>query len=112
MCKDVTNEGNDCADCCLSDNAVCRPVHLDEKRNRGQCTYGPANRSESHMLNAERCKNVATGHNEKAGEPRSTKFFDGRTDKSGRTQIIGSKCTEMMVCHSTVLIIRRSSTQA
>ena len=88
MCKDIANEGNDCADCCLSDNAVCLPVHLDEKRNGGQCTYGPANRSENHMLNAERGENVATCHNEKAGEPRSTKFFNGGTDEFARAEII------------------------
>ena len=88
MCKDIANEGNDRADCCLSDNAVSRPVHLDEKRHRGQRTYGPANRSENHMLNAERGENVATRHNQKAGEPRSTKFFNGGTNKSARAETV------------------------
>ena len=99
MCEYIANEGNDCTDCCLADNAVGRSVHLDEKCNCGQCTYGPANRGEDQMLNAERRENVATRHDEKAGEPRPAKLFNGRTDKPACAQIIESEATEVMGCH-------------
>jgi hypothetical protein len=88
MCKDISNEGHDCADGRLSDDAICCPVHLDEKCNGGQCTYGPANRSENHMLHAERGEDIATRHNEKAGEPSSTKFFKGGADEPACAEII------------------------
>lgn len=109
MCEDITNEGNDCTDCCLSDNAVGRPVHLDEKCYGRQRTYGPANRSEDQMLNTERCENVATRHNEKAGEPRPEKFFNGRTDKPARA-ILESEFSEIIGCHfqlPSILLVQR-----
>ena len=99
MRKHIANEGNDCAYCCLPDNAVGRSIHLNEECNRRQCAYGPANRSESHMLNAERGENVATCHDEKAGEPRSTKFFNGGTNESARAQVAERRRIDMMNCH-------------
>ena len=88
MCEDITNEGNDRADCCLSANTISRPIHLEEERNGGQCSYGPGNRREYQMLEVERGENIAARHHEKASEPRPTKLFNSRTEKPTRAQII------------------------
>jgi hypothetical protein len=74
MCEDITNEGNYRADCCLAANTVNRSVHLDEECKGGQCTYGPANRREDYVRDAECGEDVAARHDEKAGEPRTTKL--------------------------------------
>jgi len=86
MCEDITDERNNPADCCLAADTVSRAVHLDEECDGSQCAYGPANRREEHMLEAERGENVAARHDEKAGEPRASKLFQSRTGKPARTQ--------------------------
>ena len=80
MGEDVTNERNDRADGRLSADTVSRPIHLDKQSNGGQCAYGSTNRCEEKMLGAERCENIASRHDEKAGEPRSTKLFNSRAN--------------------------------
>jgi hypothetical protein len=80
MCEDITNERNDRADGRLSADTVSRPIHLQKECDGGQCAYGSTNRREEKMLGAERCENIASRHDEKAGEPRPTKLFNGRAD--------------------------------
>ena len=103
MCEDITDERNDRANCSLAADTVSRPVHLDEECDGGQCSYGPANRREDQMLDAERDENIAARHHEKASEPRPTKLFNGRTDKPTRAQIIECASTEVMGCHLLAL---------
>jgi hypothetical protein len=57
---------------------------LQEEKNGNHCAYAPANRGETHMLQAECAENVAARHHKKAGEPRACELFQRRARKPTR----------------------------
>ena len=88
MRENITDKRNERADRCLAADTVSRPIHLEEESNSEDRASGSANRSVEHMLDTECNENVAPRHDEKAGEPGSSKFFSSRTQKPARVRII------------------------
>jgi hypothetical protein len=104
MGKRIADEGYKRADCRLPGEAFDASVHLRQERNRDYAAHKPADRSEAHVLEAERCKNAAPRHHQKAGEPGARKFFGGRAQEAARLKVAEAFVkVEFPTCHGGAL---------
>ena len=99
MGKDIADQRNDRGDRRLAADTVPRAVHLQQEHDGDHRADGAANRGEENMVRAERGKDVAASHDEKAGEPGAGKFFSGRTQQPARAKIVQCEPADFQGCH-------------